>query len=121
MFYKSVSNFLQKIVLRNNSEIMEWYLKPPFAPTVKVYVFNYTNIEEFMAGIDQKIRINQVGPYVYQEPMERINVKFDEDRMTYKVSVTFFFRGNLNDNFTNFTGKSNASFHSRIVRDAFRG
>lgn len=66
--------------------MLDWYIKPPFAPTINVYVFNYTNIEEYVAGIDDKIKVNEVGPYVYKEPVEKINVKFEGDRMTFNVS-----------------------------------
>ncbi|KAL7044998.1 hypothetical protein ACKWTF_002130 [Chironomus riparius] len=82
---------IQKIVLRNNSEMLDWYLNPPFSPIIKVYVFNYTNIEEFMSGTEKKIKITEVGPYVYEEPLQKINVQYNEDRITYFENRTHRF------------------------------
>lgn len=33
---------------------------------VRVYVFNITNSEAFMSGEDQKLRVEEVGPFTYQ-------------------------------------------------------
>ena len=66
--------------------MLDWYLNPPFSPIIKVYVFNYTNIEEFVSGTDKKIKLKEVGPYVYEEMMQKVNVKYNEDKITYFVS-----------------------------------
>ncbi|KAJ0177537.1 hypothetical protein K1T71_006410 [Dendrolimus kikuchii] len=34
---------------------------------IKIYVFNVTNGEEFLSGEDHKLKIQEVGPFVYQE------------------------------------------------------
>lgn len=33
---------------------------------LKVYIFNVTNRDDFLAGIDEKLRFQEVGPYVYR-------------------------------------------------------
>ena len=40
--------------------------KPEVELYTKVYLFNVTNAEEYMAGIDDKIKVKEVGPYVYR-------------------------------------------------------
>lgn len=67
--------------------MLSWWLRPPVDPIVKVYVFNYTNIDRFLNGNDAKIKVVQVGPYAYREPVEKINLRFDDDTITFNVSM----------------------------------
>ncbi|XP_070496760.1 scavenger receptor class B member 1-like isoform X2 [Chironomus tepperi] len=71
--------------------MLDWYLNPPFSPIIKVHVFNYTNIEEFVSGADKKIRIEEVGPYVYEEQLQKINVQYNGDTITYYENRTHRF------------------------------
>jgi hypothetical protein len=73
-------------VLKNDSMIKEWYLKPPLNKIMKVYVFNYTNIDRFVAGLDKKLHVNEIGPLVYEEIVDKINVRYEEFTMTFNVS-----------------------------------
>lgn len=75
------------MILKNNSDMLEWWLRPPIDPLVKVYVFNYTKIEEFLNGSDAKIAVEEIGPFAYREHIEKVNVRFDDDRITFHVSV----------------------------------
>jgi scavenger receptor class B, member 1 len=77
---------LQRVILKNNSDILEWWLHPPVDPIVKVYIFNYTNIDSFLNGSDAKIKLQQVGPYTYRERIDKVNVRFDGDNITFHVS-----------------------------------
>lgn len=75
--------------------MLNWWLKPPVNPIVKVYIFNYTNIDRFLDGTDAKIKVNEVGPYAYAEPVEKINLRFEKDFVTFNVSLrslTYFYR-----------------------------
>lgn len=65
--------------------MMKWYLNPPIDKIIKVYLFNYTNIERFMNGQDKKIQINQIGPYVYTEFAEKVNVRTEGYKITFNV------------------------------------
>lgn len=33
---------------------------------VQAYLFNITNAEMFLAGVDSKLKIEEVGPFTYQ-------------------------------------------------------
>lgn len=33
---------------------------------LSLYIFNITNAEAFLSGADKKLRLEEVGPYVYQ-------------------------------------------------------
>lgn len=47
----------------------------------KVYIFNVTNPDGFLAG--EKPRLAEVGPFVYREDMEKVNIQFHDN---YTVS-----------------------------------
>lgn len=40
--------------------------KPPLPVVMQVYIFNITNAEAFLNGTDKKLKVVEVGPYVYQ-------------------------------------------------------
>jgi hypothetical protein len=52
--------------LENNTLSYSLWVRPPVAPLVAVYVFNYTNADEFEKGIHSKLVVEEVGPYVYR-------------------------------------------------------
>jgi len=56
----------QQLSIREGSLLYNFWQKPPLAVMIKVYLFNVTNAEAFLSGSDKKIRVAEVGPYVYQ-------------------------------------------------------
>lgn len=73
--------------------MLSWWLKPPVDPIVKVHIFNYTNIESFLNGSDEKIKIKELGPYAFREAVEKVKLEFHEDSISFYVSanITIFF------------------------------
>lgn len=66
---------------------MEWWIDSPIQPLIKIHIFNYTNIDDFLSGKDEKIKLKDVGPYVYKEFGSRVNLEFTEDhKITFNVS-----------------------------------
>lgn len=53
---------------------------------VNVYVFNYTNVENFLNGTDSKIRVEEVGPYVYKDLASKSDLRDFGEFVTFKVS-----------------------------------
>ncbi|XP_045496582.1 scavenger receptor class B member 1-like isoform X1 [Colias croceus] len=53
---------------------------------VYTYVFNITNAEDFIAGRDSKLKVEEVGPFVYQE--YRTNTNFELHEETGTMSYT---------------------------------
>lgn len=47
-------------------ETFEMWKTPEPAVYLKVYIFNITNREDFLSGRDEKLRFQEVGPYVYR-------------------------------------------------------
>ncbi|XP_046741790.1 scavenger receptor class B member 1-like isoform X1 [Diprion similis] len=71
--------FKLKVTFSEGGEIFELWRSPPVDLYLKIYLFNVTNSEQFLNGEEDKLRINQVGPYVYKELMEHGNVTFNEN------------------------------------------
>ncbi|XP_027850047.2 scavenger receptor class B member 1-like [Aphis gossypii] len=80
-----------KLVMVEGGEAFELWKTPQAAVYVKVYIFNVTNHEEFLAGIDKKLRFQEVGPYIYREKMEHNNITFN-DNGTFTITPGFSLR-----------------------------
>ncbi|XP_011136608.2 scavenger receptor class B member 1 [Harpegnathos saltator] len=88
------TNYLQDYVysqlqLRNGSYAMSMWQNPPMKIYFKVHVFNYTNTEDFLAYRADKLRVEEVGPYIYLETKNRVNVEVGEDTITYQDSKSY--------------------------------
>lgn len=59
-------------------EIFDLWAKPPVNLYIKIYLYNITNPDEFLAGTE-KLKVEEVGPYVYQEMLVHDNVTFNEN------------------------------------------
>ncbi|KAL4711287.1 hypothetical protein ACJJTC_019128 [Scirpophaga incertulas] len=71
--------FKQKVVLQNGGEIFEMWRKPEVDLYCRVYLFNITNAEEYMAGNAEKLHLKEVGPYVYKETLEHDILSFNDN------------------------------------------
>ncbi|XP_015108734.1 scavenger receptor class B member 1 [Diachasma alloeum] len=75
------TNFFSDIIISNlvvtkNSPMLEWWVRPPIRAAYKIRIFNYTNIAEFTRGKDTKLKVQEVGPYIYRETLTRVNTVF---------------------------------------------
>ncbi|XP_063922321.1 scavenger receptor class B member 1-like isoform X5 [Zophobas morio] len=71
--------FKWKCVLSEGGEIFELWKSPPVDLYLRVYLWNVTNKEEFLSGRDDKLRVQDVGPYVYKELFVHSNVSFNDN------------------------------------------
>ncbi|KAF7267371.1 hypothetical protein GWI33_019380 [Rhynchophorus ferrugineus] len=70
----------------------DWWFEPPDEVILRVYLFNVTNSQRFLSGIDKKLKVQEVGPIVYKENLVHSNPVFnDNGTLTYtaKRTVTF--------------------------------
>ncbi|XP_034474104.1 scavenger receptor class B member 1 [Drosophila innubila] len=70
--------FKWKLVMADNGEIFNLWAQPPVDLYIKIYLFNITNAEAFLAG-REKLQVEQVGPYVYKELMTHENITFNDN------------------------------------------
>ncbi|XP_043947113.1 scavenger receptor class B member 1 isoform X1 [Drosophila biarmipes] len=68
--------FKWKLIMTEGGEIFNLWAQPPVDLYIKIYLFNITNAEAFLAGQEQ-LKVEQVGPYVYKEIMTHENVTFN--------------------------------------------
>ncbi|XP_076662886.1 scavenger receptor class B member 1 [Andrena cerasifolii] len=81
---------LSNLELRNGTAAFQLWQRPPVGLTVKIYVFNYTNLGEFESGNASKLQVQEVGPYVYRETLSRVNVEMHENEtVTYQEKRSF--------------------------------
>lgn len=52
--------------MRKGSFLFYLWEKPPLPVIMQVYIFNITNAEAFLSGTDKKLKVVEIGPYVYQ-------------------------------------------------------
>merc|ERR1711970_1447086 len=62
---------------------------------MKFHFFNVTNLDEVMMGA--KPNVEEVGPYVYDEKREKVNIAFNEDNseVSYNEKITFTYNSAL--------------------------
>ncbi|KAL6433334.1 hypothetical protein ACFW04_006477 [Cataglyphis niger] len=74
-----------------HSLLFSMWKKPPLNIYLNVYIFNITNPVEFLSG-KEKLKVQEIGPYVYQEFLENENITFnDNGTLTYipRRTVTY--------------------------------
>ena len=73
-----------QLVVSPDSDIFSLWRHPPVNPEMKIYLFNLTNVEAWLNGSDAKLRVEEVGPWVYRETWMKKNITFHEyvDPMT---------------------------------------
>lgn len=92
-----------RLVLRNNTDAFNAWRSSPVKPIMKFRIFNYTNLDAYKRGDDDKLRVEEVGPYAFTETTTRVNVVFHangtlsyQDRRTYEF-VPETTNGSLDD------------------------
>ncbi|KAI4455045.1 scavenger receptor class b type-1 sr-b1 [Holotrichia oblita] len=87
---------MHNLRLVNGTEAFQGWMYPKSNTYLRVYIFNYTNVEEFEIGIDTRLKVEELGPYVYEEKVERKHVEFGNDgTVTFQNSFSHKFVPNL--------------------------
>ncbi|KAG7295515.1 hypothetical protein JYU34_021724 [Plutella xylostella] len=79
------------MVLKNGSMAFKMWQRPAVLPLMKVHVFNYSNWDRVRQGLDTKLEVHDVGPYVYEQQVERVNIAFQNDSLTFQERNRFTF------------------------------
>ena len=96
LFRSFVHNLIMsEIPLRPGSQVTEAWIKPPVRPLLQMYFFNTSNPEGFLRG--EKPQLVEVGPYVYEEEWEKVNVTWEDEgeHVKYRLKKVFRFRQDL--------------------------
>ncbi|XP_003426273.1 scavenger receptor class B member 1 isoform X2 [Nasonia vitripennis] len=85
----------KEITLAEGGRTYGWWKAPPVTPQMHVYIYNVTNADEFLNN-GEKPALQELGPYVYLETWDKVNVKFnDNGTVTYNVRKQFIFSEEL--------------------------
>lgn len=58
--------FFQFLEMREGSFVYNMYGNPTYELFSDIYIFNYTNVDEFLAGTAKKLKLQEVGPFKFQ-------------------------------------------------------
>ena len=61
-----IAQLKQQLEMRRGTFLFNLWENPPLDVYLKVYIFNITNGDAFLSGRDKKLKVVEVGPYVYQ-------------------------------------------------------
>jgi len=84
-----------KVVLSPGSEVAAAWAEPPVTPLLRVYYFNVTNPQEFLTG--ERLEVEEVGPYTWQESWHRAGVEWgpDGDTVSSRLVKSYVWREDL--------------------------
>nr|QZH55093.1 sensory neuron membrane protein 1 [Achelura yunnanensis] len=85
------SQLKKEMALSKKTDTRQMWEKVPFALDFKVYLFNYTNVDEIQKGAVPIVK--EVGPYYFEEWKEKVEIvdSDENDTATYKKLDTFYF------------------------------
>lgn len=95
--YDPLQFFIKKILSLSPGTIF-FYLwsTPPYRACINFHVFNVTNHERFLSGVDKKLSFQEVGPYCFHEIIVNKNITFhDNGTVTYIPLRNLDFRREL--------------------------
>ncbi|XP_075230512.1 scavenger receptor class B member debris buster isoform X2 [Lycorma delicatula] len=82
---------LKNLRLWNDTLSFHYWQKPGVLRLTKVFIFNVTNPEGFLSA-GEKPRLEEIGPFVYREDMQKINIRFyDNGTVTYQHKKILIF------------------------------
>ncbi|XP_076065666.1 lysosome membrane protein 2-like [Oratosquilla oratoria] len=86
-----INSFIYKeLILKNGTEMFEFWRNPPITPYLRMYFFNVTNKEEFLQG--EKPILREIGPYSYREHWQKVNISFhDNGTVSYETQRHYYF------------------------------
>lgn len=93
-FDDTITSHLQ---LRNGTVSFAWWQRPVVRAVYRIYIFNYTNINEFKTGKDEKLRVSEIGPIIYRETLQRLNPEIKRHTVTYQEMRSYQWEGGLSD------------------------
>ncbi|XP_063632609.1 scavenger receptor class B member 1-like [Cydia splendana] len=88
----------EKLNMRPGFPPYEWWADPPDEVKLRAYVFNVTNHDRYMRGLDDKLNVQELGPVVYLEKLLHSNIHFNENNtLTYTAKRFAIFLPDEND------------------------
>lgn len=99
-FTNSYQNKINSMmVISEDSPVYDLWKAPPAKAYVNIFIFNYTNVDDFESGRAKKLHVEELGPYVYSEQLERVNIRFNkvDGTVSYQEKRTYVFNEELSN------------------------
>ncbi|XP_045767520.1 scavenger receptor class B member 1-like [Maniola jurtina] len=68
--------------------IYRMWNKPTYEVFSEVFVFNYTNVDQYLSGDDNQLQLEEIGPFLFREIRENENITIDRDRGVMTMNPT---------------------------------
>ncbi|XP_068621865.1 scavenger receptor class B member 1-like [Battus philenor] len=82
----------EKLKMRPGLPPYEWWADPPDEVKMRVHIFNVTNHDRFLQGLDAKLNLEDIGPIVYLEKLQHYNINFnDNDTLSYTAKRSLIY------------------------------
>ncbi|KAH8412029.1 hypothetical protein KR222_007038 [Zaprionus bogoriensis] len=108
MFWEDLFNWIKhkEMALAPNTEVYENWKTPPMELHLDIYLYNWTNPEEF-GNLSSKPILEQLGPYRFVDRPDKVNISWhpDNSSVTYRRLSYYYFdaagsAGSLDDQVT---------------------
>ncbi|XP_063540133.1 lysosome membrane protein 2-like [Cydia strobilella] len=74
-----------KTQIKKDSYVMKMLENPTYELYADIWVFNYTNVPEYLSGKEKTMRVEEVGPFHYQELRTNENITVNDDDGTVTI------------------------------------
>ncbi|XP_023934291.1 protein croquemort isoform X2 [Bicyclus anynana] len=94
------------MILRNGSTSFDIWKALPIPIYMECFLFNITNVEDILAGKNVSIELKEMGPYVFREINQKVNITWNHNgTVTFRNQRFWYFKpelsnGSLSDNIT---------------------
>ncbi|XP_026759659.2 scavenger receptor class B member 1-like [Galleria mellonella] len=81
------------LTIREGSFLYHVWEDLPYEICTETWVYNYTNVPEYLSGEDKVLKLQEIGPFVYREVRTNKNITIDSDRgvMTFNPNIELEF------------------------------
>ncbi|XP_049547847.1 protein croquemort-like isoform X1 [Anopheles darlingi] len=69
----------QEFVLEPGTEVYKNWIDPPIETELQIYLWNWTNAQDYRQGENYKPHLEQLGPYTFIEIHERANLEWNDN------------------------------------------
>ncbi|KAJ0177571.1 hypothetical protein K1T71_006444 [Dendrolimus kikuchii] len=68
--------------MKEGSFLYKIFESPPYDIYSEIWVYNFTNVPEFLSGNEKALKVQEVGPFTYREDRTNENITTDDDKGT---------------------------------------
>ncbi|XP_037708541.1 protein peste [Drosophila subpulchrella] len=109
MFWVDLFDWImqKEMALAPDTRVYDNWKSPPMDLSLDIYLYNWTNPEDFYLGSEKKPRFEQLGPYRFTERPDKVDIHWHPENasVSYRRRSLFYFdaegsNGSLDDEIT---------------------